>query len=160
MNDSYLPSLSEAAKAILRDEKVIADLDRARGELFETEAPFVWCVIDIDRYRLPENIKSGWIFVLKRNHASGSHYHPNSTQHMLVVEGRGSATIADRTRAAAAIPSPENIRSSDWFVIPENAPHEFFIGDEDMVVISFHTCPAEELLEVDSHDESQRLYEE
>ena len=46
-----------------------------------------------------------------------------------------------------------------WYVIGEGVPHEFFPEGEDMAVVSFHTCAAEELEEVASGSGARRIYE-
>ena len=48
----------------------------------------------------------------------------------------------------------------EWVVIDENVPHEFFPEEENMVVVSFHTCEASELEEVGCNTGEKRLYEE
>ena len=54
----------------------------------------------------------------------------------------------------------EDVSPSDkWVVIDENVPHEFFPEKENMVVISFHTCDANELEEIGCTTGEKRLYE-
>lgn len=46
-----------------------------------------------------------------------------------------------------------------WYVIGKGVPHEFLPEGEDMIVVSFHTCEANELEEVACETGEKRLYE-
>ncbi|HEU5240122.1 MAG TPA: hypothetical protein VFU37_23510, partial [Pyrinomonadaceae bacterium] len=46
-----------------------------------------------------------------------------------------------------------------WDVIGKGVPHEFFPEKEDMTVVSFHTCEADQLEEVSCDTGEKRLYE-
>jgi hypothetical protein len=46
-----------------------------------------------------------------------------------------------------------------WVVIDKNVPHEFFPEEENMGVVSFHTCEATELSEVGCETGEKRLYD-
>jgi hypothetical protein len=46
-----------------------------------------------------------------------------------------------------------------WYVIPEGMPHEFFPTEQDMVVLSFHTCASDELEEISCNSGTTRNYE-
>lgn len=55
--------------------------------------------------------------------------------------------------------SPDFSLDESWHVIGAGLPHEFFPEESAMVVISFHTCEAHELEEVDCQSAKRRLYE-
>jgi hypothetical protein len=79
-------------------------------------------------------------------------------QHMAMIEGRGNAVIGgalSRMTRFAAAANPEDA----WVIIDERVSHEFFPEETDMVVISFHTCSPEELLEIDAISGRPRVYE-
>jgi hypothetical protein len=44
-------------------------------------------------------------------------------------------------------------------VIGEGVPHEFFPEETEMVVVSFHTCDARELEEIELKAGVKRLYQ-
>jgi hypothetical protein len=48
---------------------------------------------------------------------------------------------------------------NEWCVINKDTPHEFFPQEEDMVVISFHTCPQTNLVEIKCDSGEHRVYE-
>jgi hypothetical protein len=126
---------------------------------------------------LPAGIKSGWVFVLRAGANTGAERHPNSHQRMMSFEGRGDLqtekaeqTFNSESFREQAVQRPtfnitikeadlkweSNILVSDadapleqrWVSIPPNVWHRPVIPSEaDWVVVSFHTVPAEELIE-------------
>ena len=162
MNVEYLGKLNEAASFLLRQKNIIDRIEELKTEVPEAKEAFVWSALDLNSLliELPERIKSGWIFVLKKNVPSGCHYHPNSIQHMIVIEGQGESQIADIRKRLIPYSAPDCSLNEKWSVIDQGVPHEFFPVEKDMVVISFHTCEAHELEEVDCQTGKRRFYEE
>ena len=136
-------------------------ISRLKQEIGRKDDPFVWSVIDqaCISAQLPRNIKSTWIFVLKEGVPSGSHYHSNNVQHMVVVEGRGQSNVGGQSRRMIEFGSPDHSPEDIWFVIEEGEEHEFLPKWGDMVVISFHTCEAHELEEIACGTGQSRRYE-
>lgn len=160
MNTSDLEKLTAAVEFLMDQKSVLETIDRLNQEIDHSPEPFVWSVIDLTSIArpLPERIKSGWIFVLKKNVSSGCHYHPNSIQHMATITGQGMSKVAGEYKRLIQFGS--DVSPVDkWVVIDENVPHEFFPENENMVVVSFHTCEAEELEEVGCETGPKRLYE-
>lgn len=160
MNTSDLEKLTAAVEFLMDQKSVLETIDRLNQEIDHSPEPFVWSVIDLTSIArpLPERIKSGWIFVLKKNVSSGCHYHPNSIQHMATITGQGMSKVAGEYKRLVQFGS--DVSPVDkWVVIDENVPHEFFPEDENVVVVSFHTCEAEELEEVGCETGQKRLYE-
>ena len=155
-NTDYLPQLNEAvAELITRPE--INDLSATlKQQLQHTTEPFVWSTIDLQSLatQIPDSIKSCWMFVLKKDVPSGCHFHPNSIQHMVVVEGEGTSKIGSSSGSMKRFGEADDA----WYVIPEGVPHEFFPTESDMVVISFHTCSSEELQEISCDSGATREY--
>jgi mannose-6-phosphate isomerase-like protein (cupin superfamily) len=137
---------------------VVATIDRLKAELRASQEPFVWATIDIGNVRdIPEKIQSAWIFALRAERWSGSHYHPNSVQHMAVIEGRGRWHVGGASGEMVAFGDGEP--GERWFVIEPGVLHEFYPADGDMIVMSFHTAAAQELLEVSESGGVTRSYE-
>ena len=149
----YLPQLHEAVAQLIARPETHSLVDSLKKQLPQTSEPFVWSAIDLQsiQTRLPDSIRSCWIFVLKKNVPSGCHYHPNSIQHMVTIKGQGRQQIAGESKT---------LERFQWLVIDKNVPHEFFPEDENMVVISFHTCEASELEEIGCDTGEKRLYED
>jgi hypothetical protein len=148
---------------ILRSKKVQALIrpvvERVRAKLSrETDALMAWEPIPVTIYGgvLPGAIKSSWVFVLRAGVNTGAERHPNSHQRMMSFQGSGDMQVQEGSSA----PSDEGWKSnmlisvSDapleerWISIPQNVWHQPVISKEaDWVVVSFHTVPAEELIE-------------
>jgi hypothetical protein len=150
--------MDRAVAELVARADVVATIQRLKAELRASEEPYVWATIDIGNVRdIPENIRSAWIFALRAERWSGAHCHPNSVQHMAVIEGQG------RSRVGGAI--GEMVAFGDggpgkrWFVIEPGVSHEFYPVDGDMIVMSFHTATAQELLEVSESGGLTRHYD-
>jgi hypothetical protein len=156
-----LEKLHAAVECLLRQGSFSRAVERLRVELSGSQEPFVWTTVALDTIRvpLPAPIKSCWIFLLKRDVPSGSHYHPNSVQHMVALNGHGRSNVGGVERAMIPFGSARHSIEEKWHVIGEGVPHEFFPEGEDMTVVSFHTCAAAELEEIASGSGARRIYE-
>jgi hypothetical protein len=161
MNVEYLQNLNDAVEQIVERKAFSEIVQGLKDELSHSEEPFVWSVIDLGSVDcpLPERIKSCWVFVLKRDVPSGCHYHPNSVQHMAMIEGRGQSNIAGSRKEIVRFGAPGQPPANVWSVIDEGVPHEFFPEETEMVVVSFHTCEAHELEEIACGAGEKRLYQ-
>jgi hypothetical protein len=160
MNADYLQNLNNTVEQIVKQKTFSEIVEGLKKELNYSEEPFVWSVLDLGSVNcaLPERIKSGWVFVLKRNVPSGRHYHPNSVQHMVMIEGRGQSCVGNVRKEMVRFGMPAQPPETVWYVINEGVPHEFFPEETDMVVVSFHTCEARELEEIACGSGAERLY--
>jgi hypothetical protein len=139
-----LDELIEGAKEILDDAA-----EKARSML-PTGEEFGWDFVSLGP--LPEGIASAGVFVLPASSSPTPHRHPNSIQHMhrLSGEARVHVTLGDESL-------DRMVDATDpWIVIEADAIHRIEVGVEEFVVISFHTVPQEELLEVT--EAGQRRY--
>jgi hypothetical protein len=161
MDLSELEKLHAAVEWLLRQESFSSAVERLRVELNGSPEPFVWTTIALHTIRgaLPAPIKSCWIFLLKRDVPSGSHYHPNSVQHMVALNGHGRSNVGGVERTMIPFGAARHAIEEKWHVIGEGIPHEFFPEGEDMTVVSFHTCAAVELEEIASGSGARRIYE-
>ena len=157
----YLPQLNEAVAQLITRPEIHCLVDSLKTRLPQTSEPFVWSAIDLESItaRLPDNIKSCWIFVLKKDVRSGCHYHPNSVQHMVMIEGDGTSKIGPDSRQMKLFGDPDSSLNDVWYVIPEGMPHEFFPKGQDVVVLSFHTCASDELEEISCDSGVTRTYD-
>jgi mannose-6-phosphate isomerase-like protein (cupin superfamily) len=155
----YLRQLNDAVAEIVARPTLQSVVDDLKDQLQHTAEPFVWSTIDLQAVTapLPDNIKSGWIFVLKKDVPSGCHYHPNSIQNMVMIEGEGTSKVGAVSRDMKRF--GEGALDETWYVIPEGVPHEFFPMGSDVVVVSFHTCYSDELEEISCDSGAARTYE-
>ncbi|MBM4176753.1 MAG: cupin domain-containing protein [Ignavibacteria bacterium] len=157
MKQSYLTKLNKITELIFNDSDLIGIIEKLKLELNLSDQPFLGKAIKSISlpFTLPDEIKSVWIFVIKKNTPSISHYHPNSVQHTTVIEGCGKVMIGDKLRD---LKSFDSSNENTWYIIDKNLPHEFFPGNEDLVVLSFHSCLPEDLIEVKSKSGCERKY--
>jgi hypothetical protein len=161
-------SLLQKLDTVLRSERVRAQIrpivERVRAELAtKRERLMTWEPIPLALFgrALPAAIRSSWVFVLRGGANTGAERHPNSHQRMMSFEGTGDLQTeteppGESSRALSDIVWQSNILVSDpkaslerrWISIPQNVWHRPVIPKgTDWVVVSFHTVPAEELIE-------------
>ncbi len=153
----------EAVRARIRDiiVRVSAELARREGELMAYES----IPLELYRTELPAEVRSSWVFILRRNSTTGAERHPNSRQRMMSYEGSGDF----QTREGAEWDS-HFLRSDDdaplderWVSIPPGVWHQGVVPERDWVVVSFQTAPAHELIEerpdpADANEVRRRTY--
>lgn len=161
MASDLLQRLDFAAGLLAAQPAFQEETRRLKLALRDSHEPFVWSVVDLASLAdsLPPIIRSAWIFVLKQDQPSGAHYHPNSVQHMVMLEGTGRSRVDGEEREMPLFRAPGRAPEETWYVIRENTPHEFFPRGMDMVVVSFHTCSADELQEIACDTGAMRTYE-
>jgi oxalate decarboxylase/phosphoglucose isomerase-like protein (cupin superfamily) len=149
-----LDALIDGALRPLVDHAV----DAARRMLASSQEPFGWQFLDVGSEDLPDGIGSAAVFVLPAGSSPPGHHHPNSTQHMRLLAGRATVTL--RSTGSPGRPAPPDPVRYDvgaqrpWLVIPQRVVHEIEVTPgADLVVLSFHTVPQEDLLEVSSAGE-------
>jgi hypothetical protein len=159
----------ETIDTILRVEDVRTQIQpiikRVRADLSgKPQAVMTWEPIPLDTFRgaLPEGIRSSWVFILRAGANTGAERHPNSHQRMMSFEGMGDMQIGNEKsnirghNEGREIQWQSNILVSErdapldrrWISIPTNVWHQPVIPkDGDWIVVSFHTVPADELIE-------------
>lgn len=158
-----LETLNDAVRSEGVEAQIKPVIDRVRADLAQRPAAVMaWEPIPLRIYgdSLPDVIRSSWVFVLRAGTNTGPERHPNSHQRMMSLEGMGDLQI----RAEPDGPWQSNLLVTDprapleqrWVSIPPNVWHQPVIAnDADWVVVSFHTVPAEELIEERPDDENQ-----
>ena len=143
--DALVSASSAAAALHPIAERVLATLARGRSEI---EA---WEAVPLDVYGpgLPADVASSWVFVLKRGVTTGAERHPNSRQRLVSWTGGGDFQVHDgeRWRSHVLSNDPRAPLEERWVSIPPDTWHQGVVGAEDWLVVSFHTVPAEQLIE-------------
>ena len=157
---SYLQQLNDAVAELVTRPAIRSVVDTLKEQLQHTSEPFVWSTFDLKLVTtpLPDEIESGWIFVLRKDVPSGCHFHPNSIQHMVMIEGAGTSKVGAVAGRMKLFEAQGSALEESWYVIPEGVPHEFFPEGEDVVVMSFHTCDSDELEEISCDSGASRNY--
>ena len=158
-------SLLETLDAIVGSEEIRAKIhpivERVRAELARNEkAQMTWEPIPLTVFgrALPHEIRSAWVFVLRAGADTGAERHPNSHQRMMTFEGSGDMRTEDggQWQSNVLVSNPEAPLEQRWISIPQNVWHRPVVGsDADWTVVSFHTVPAEELIE-EKQDENSK----
>jgi hypothetical protein len=121
-----------------------------------------WEPIPLDLYqqKLPGEIKSSWVFILRKNTITGAERHPNSRQRMMSYRGKGDfqtkpgdAWISHFLDSSTADPLEKR-----WISIPHNVWHQGIVGNENWIVVSFQTTGVTELIEERSEGEDTNTF--
>ena len=147
----------EALDRALRSEKVREHIHsvvaRVREQLARSQdALMSWepFPLDVLLTALPPEIRSAWVFVLRAGADTGAERHPNSHQRMMSFEGSGDMRTAEhgKWQSNVLVSDPDARLEQRWISIRPNVWHRPVIDAEaDWAVVSFHTVPAEELIE-------------
>ncbi len=147
----------ESLDAVLRSENVReqirAVVERVRAELAQNkEGLMAWEPISLSVFgrALPPEIQSAWVFVLRAAADTGAERHPNSHQRMMSFEGSGNMQTGEpgRWQSNVLVSDPKAPLERRWISILPNVWHRPLVGaDADWAVVSFHTVPADELIE-------------
>ena len=137
-----------AAAASLKQigERVLATLVRGPKEI---EA---WETVPLELYgaeRLPGEVRSSWVFVLRRGVTTGAERHPNSRQRMFSMSGGGDFQVHDGNQWQSHFLATDHRAPLEerWVSIPPNTWHQGVVGEQDWLVVSFQTAAPEELIE-------------
>jgi hypothetical protein len=126
--------------------RVREELARKKDALMSWE-PFPF---DLLATPLPPEIRSAWVFVLRANADTGAERHPNSHQRMMSFQGGGDLQTGEpgKWQSNVLVSDPDAPLERRWISIPTNVWHRPVINAEsDWAVVSFHTVPAEDLIE-------------
>jgi len=150
---SLLESLDTALRSESVREHIRSVVVRVREQLARRkDALMRWepFPLDVLATTPPPEIRSGWVFVLRAGADTGAERHPNSQQRMMSFEGSGDlqTSEAGKWQSNVLVSDPDASLERRWISIPPNVWHRPVIKAEtDWAVVSFHTVPAEELIE-------------
>jgi hypothetical protein len=115
------------------------------------EDVLAWESIPLSVYseKLPPVIRSNWVFAIRAGSDSGAERHPNSHQRMMSLRGFGDfPTRSGKEWISHPLTSDADAAMEKrWISIPANVWHRAVVSDKNWVVVSFHTVPAEDLIE-------------
>ena len=157
---SRLEALDTALRSESVREHIRSVVARVRDQLArKKDALMSWepFPLEVLTARLPAEIRSAWVFVLRAGANAGAERHPNSHQRMMSFEGTGDLQTGEPGKwQSNVLVSDQNAPLEQrWISIPTNVWHRPVIdAAAAWVVVSFHTVPAEELIE-ERPDESR-----
>ncbi len=96
---------------------------------------------------LPSELKSCRLSVMRGGTAYHVERHPNATQYVLSVAGKGTIRVkSDDGWVVSSLSSGPSIPLLErWHMVPTNTWHQPTPGENHWTVVAFHTAPAEEL---------------
>ena len=150
---SRLEALDRALRSESVREHIRSIVVRVRERLAcRTDVLMSWepFPLDVLATRLPPEIRSAWVFVLRAGADTGAERHPNSHQRMMSFQGSGDLQTGElgKWKSNVLVSDPDAPLERRWILIPTNVWHRPVISAEtDWAVVSFHTVPAEELIE-------------
>src|SRR5438477_4307860 len=150
---SRLEALDTALRSDSVREHIRSVVVRVREQLVRRkDALMCWepFPLDVLATALPPEIRSAWVFVLQTGADTGAERHPNSHQRMMSCEGSGDLQTGEpgKWHSNVLVSDPGAPLERRWVSIPTNVWHRPVINAEtDRAVVSFHTVPAEELIE-------------
>ncbi len=162
---SRLETLDTALRSDNVRKQIRSIVVRVREQLAHKEdALMTWepFALEILEAKLPPEIRSAWVFVLRAGADTGAERHPNSHQRMMSFEGGGDLQTGEPGNwdSNFLVSDPDAPLERRWISIPTNVWHRPLINVEsDWAVVSFHTVLAEELIEErldDSRDAGTR----
>jgi hypothetical protein len=168
---TIVEALDKAVQSAEAQARIRPIVERVRANLArKPDSVMTWEPIPLTNYSgiLPGQIKSSWIFILRAGANTGAERHPNSHQRMMSFAGTGDMQVGRpkseaKVRQGADIEWQSNVLISNsdaplekrWISIPQNVWHQPVVSqEEDWVVVSFHTVPAEQLIEERPDDRS------
>src|SRR5881409_722939 len=113
----------ESIDAILRSEtvrqQILPIVERVRAELArKKEALMTWEPIPLAAFsrKLPAEIRSAWVFVLRAGADTGAERHPNSRQRMMSFQGSGDMQTGEpgQWQSNVLISDPEKPLERRW----------------------------------------------
>lgn len=156
MKNSISQNILRVLDGALKDESVRANLDSiSRKVELKLSACYydklAWESVPLSLYtvELPEIIQSSWVFVIRACSNSGAERHPNSHQYMMSYSGRGDLQVrkGNEWLSNNLISDPEETLDKRWVSIPPITWHRVVTNVANWTVVSFHTVPADELIE-------------
>lgn len=128
----FAPLVSEVVKRL---ERLLANAP---------DAPMTWEALPLATFpgRLPAEIRSGWVFVLRPGTELPPERHSNSHQRSLSLKGTARFELRENERWISYA-----VTDGAWASAPTGMWHRWFAGPEPLALLSFHTVGAEELVE-------------
>lgn len=147
-----LKLLDIAVKQDSIKQNMIGVIQRVEQTLKDNPETYMsWEPIPLDLFKqaLPSEIKSSWVFNLRKNTTTGAERHPNSIQRMMSYKGHGDfQTKPDLEWKSNFLESDfDGEIEKRWISIPINVWHQGIVSDENWIVISFHTAEVSDLIE-------------
>lgn len=157
--------LDRAVQQRFVSRTIDAIAERVEQKLMEdSRSDLTWEPVPLDTYktRLPEVVRSSWVFAVRARANTGAERHPNSHQFMMSYRRTGDLQmwIEEDWMSNPLISDLKNPIEHRWVSVPPNVWHRAIGSEENWIVVSFHTAKADELIEErPDPDDAKHLYQ-
>lgn len=166
-SDPVIPALDEVVRATSAAGQVRETLRRVLQQLDLSPEQMAWEIIPLTAFgrRLPESIRSCWVFGIRASAETGTERHPNSHQRSLSLAGSGIFEVreAQGWTPHRLVSEPSAVTEQRWVTIPPATWHRLFADKQAWGMLSFHTVAPEGLIEerpVDPNDLDGETHQE
>ncbi len=167
-DDQVATKLSHMLSSSRHSEVIAPMLARVERSLADHPGqPQAWEPLTLGTlpFQMPAGVRSCWVFVLRAGASFGAERHPNSHQRTVALSGDALFELfidGDWSQRPIRTSDSEN-DSVSAVSIPPSVWHRITVGPTNFVSMSFHTVPAEQLIEETPVGEdlsvtTQRLY--
>lgn len=126
-------------------------LPRVIQQLQGTNELMTWEVVPLSAFggRLPESIRSCWIFAIRAGARTTPERHPNSHQRSFSLTGSGTfeVHVEGAWSSHPLVSTPGKSLEQRSVSIPPSTWHRLIVGPEVWGMVSFHTVTPGELIE-------------
>lgn len=148
-----LPQLLELVRRPDLADTLSAHAMQARARLAsDPTAAFSWSAVSSRSLpkELPPSVQSAWVFVVRRGRTAGCHMHPSSLQTTIALEGSGTVYVGEPGHAEAVQLTDEAGAAPGLrgVTVKPGVYHDAVAGDQEWVVVSFHSATQQGLTEV------------
>jgi len=152
LDDPVAAKLSHLVNASRQSDVIAPTLARVERALADNpDQPQAWEPLTVDAlpFKVPEGIRSCWVFVLRAGPSFGAERHPNSHQRTVALSGDALFELFnDDSWSQRPIRARNGEKdSASALSIPPSVWHRITVGHMNFVSMSFHTIPAEQLIE-------------
>ncbi len=154
-----IPPLDAVVHTTSAARQVRDALRRVLLQLDLSTEQMAWEILPLTAFdqRLPESIRSAWIFAIRAGAETGAERHPNSHQRSLSLTGSGTFELRDAQTWTpyGLVSEPSAAIAQRWLTIPPATWHRLVVHQQAWGMLSFHTVASEALIEerpVDPND--------
>ena len=167
-NDQVAAKLSHLLNSSRQRDVIAPALARVERSLTDhPDQPQAWEPLTLGAlpFKVPPGVRSCWVFVLRAGALFGAERHPNSHQRTVALSGDALFELfIDDSWSQRPMRAKNSEKDSASAVsIPPSVWHRITVGHMNFVSMSFHSVPAEQLIEETPVGEdlsvtTQRLY--
>jgi len=150
-SDPIISAVDEFVRTPSVQRRISDALQRVLRQLDSSTAQMAWEIVPFAAFggRLPESIRSCWVFGIRAGARTGAERHPNSHQRSLSLVGSGIFEVRETQGWAPhrLVSEPGAPAGQRWVTIPPATWHRLLVDQQGWGMLSFHTVASDELIE-------------